>query len=273
MVDGRSVGQTPLEDKALSPGTHRLRVDAAGYDAYEKRIRVESGRAMSLYVDLSEAAPSQGRLYVETTPGDARVRVLNIGPAFYQGMELDPGRYHVEVSAQGYETQKRWVILSAGEDETVSMRLTAVRAAQPAAGGKKRNSLGMEFVYVSPGSFMMGSPSGESGRGDDEKQHRVTLTRGYYMQTTEVTQGQWERVMGSRPWTGEDYVQENANNAAAYISWNDCRAFIREAESNGGEQQVSAAHGSGVGICGQGRFNHAILFRGQRWAAWELCVV
>ncbi len=228
MVDGRPVGKTPLEDKPLSPGTHRLRVEADGYDAYEKRIRVASGRAVSLYVDLSEATPSQGRLFVETTPGDARVRILNIGPAFYQGMDLDPGRYHVEVSSDGYETEKRWVSLSAGEDETISMRLERVRAAQPAAGGKKRNSLGMEFVYISPGSFMMGSPSGESGRDSDEKQHQVTLTRGYYMQTTEVTQGQWRKVMGSRPWSGKKYVQENANNAAAYISWNDCQAFIRK---------------------------------------------
>ena len=199
MVDGRSVGKTPLHDKAVSPGTHRLRVESDGYDAYEKRIRVESGRAMSLYVDLSEAGPSQGRIFVETTPEDALVRILNISPAFFQGMELDPGRYHVEVSADGYETEKRWVSLSAGEDETISMRLTAVRVAQPAASGEKRNSLGMEFVYVSPGSFMMGSPSGESGRDNDEKQHRVTLTRGYYMQTTEVTQGQWRKVMGSKP--------------------------------------------------------------------------
>ena len=69
LVAGRSVGKTPLEDKALSPGTHRLRVEAEGYDAYEKRIRVESGRAMSLYVDLSEAAPSQGRILWRPRPG------------------------------------------------------------------------------------------------------------------------------------------------------------------------------------------------------------
>ena len=230
LVDGRSVGKTPLEDKSLSPGPHRLRVEADGYDAYEKRIRVESGRAVSLYVDLSEAAPSQGRLFVETTPGDARVRILNIGPAFYQGMDLDPGRYHVEVSAEGYETEKRWVSLSAGEDETISMRLTAVRVAKPAAArpstsGKNRNSLGMEFVYIQPGSFMMGSPSGESGRDSDEKQHRVTLTRGYYMQTTEVTQGQWERVMGSNPSRFKNY---GSNCPVEKVSWEDCQQFIRK---------------------------------------------
>ena len=237
LVDGRSVGKTPLEDKSLSPGTHRLRVEAEGYDAYEKRIRVESGRAVSLYVDLSEAAPSQGRLFVETTPGDARVRILNIGPGFFQGMDLDPGRYHVEVSSDGYETQKRWVTLSAGEDETISMRLMEVRVAQPvvprpAVGGKKRNSLGMEFVYVSPGSFMMGSPSGESNRDSDEKQHRVTLTRGYYMQTTEVTQGQWRKVMGSNP---SRFTNCGDNCPVEKVSWEDCQQFIRKLNGMGME--------------------------------------
>ncbi len=61
------------------------------------------------------------------------------------------------------------------------------------------NSLGMIFVRIEPGTFMMGSPEDEWGRGSDEPLHEVTLTQGYYMQTTEVTQGQWEALMGSNP--------------------------------------------------------------------------
>ena len=57
----------------------------------------------------------------------------------------------------------------------------------------------MEFVYIAPGTFMMGSPAGELGEKSTENQHQVTLTQGYYMQATEVTQGQWEAVMGSNP--------------------------------------------------------------------------
>ncbi len=52
------------------------------------------------------------------------------------------------------------------------------------------NSIGMDFVYIEPGTFIMGSPEDEPGRYDDETQHQVTLTQGYYMQTTPVTQGQ-----------------------------------------------------------------------------------
>ena len=67
------------------------------------------------------------------------------------------------------------------------------------------NSLNMKFVYIPPGVFMMGHLKEQDG-GDigapDETPHLVTLTRGFYIQTTEVTQSQWEQVM-------EDSVAKN----------------------------------------------------------------
>jgi formylglycine-generating enzyme required for sulfatase activity len=57
------------------------------------------------------------------------------------------------------------------------------------------NSAGMKFVLLPAGSFLMGSPPGV-GAADEHPQHRVILTRPFYMQTTEVTQGQWRAVMG-----------------------------------------------------------------------------
>lgn len=64
-----------------------------------------------------------GKLFVDTTPPGSRIRILNIGPKFYQGMELKPGRYHVETFKQGYETKKMWVQLDAEEDKKVEIRL------------------------------------------------------------------------------------------------------------------------------------------------------
>ncbi|MCF8032197.1 MAG: formylglycine-generating enzyme family protein [Desulfarculaceae bacterium] len=60
------------------------------------------------------------------------------------------------------------------------------------------NDLGMKFVLIPPGTFMMGSPDSEVGHQHREQQHQVTLTRPYYLQTTEVTLKQWHEVMGKR---------------------------------------------------------------------------
>jgi len=84
-------------------------------------------------------------------------------------------------------------------------------------------------VWIEPGTFTMGSPSSEPGRWDDEgPQHEVTISRGFYLGKFEVTQGQWQAVMGTRPWAGESYVRENPNHPAVYISWNDVQAFIQK---------------------------------------------
>ena len=87
------------------------------------------------------------------------------------------------------------------------------------------NSVGMEFVHIPAGAFMMGSPSDEPGRGDNETQHRVTLTKGFYMQTTEVTQGQWKAVMGSNP----SYFKDCGDNCPVEsVSWEDVQKFINK---------------------------------------------
>ena len=92
--------------------------------------------------------------------------------------------------------------------------------------------MGMDFVYISPGSFIMGSMSDVPGRDDDETQHKVTLTRGFYIQTTEVTQGQWKKIMQKNPayfWRcGKDCPIEN-------VSWKDVQDFIRKLNEREGK--------------------------------------
>jgi formylglycine-generating enzyme required for sulfatase activity len=89
-------------------------------------------------------------------------------------------------------------------------------------------TLGAKFVLIPAGTFMMGSPSSESGRDNSETQHRVTINQPFYMQTTEVTQGQWKRLMGHNPShfssCGEDCPVEQ-------VSWSDVQDFIRKLNS------------------------------------------
>jgi len=57
----------------------------------------------------------------------------------------------------------------------------------------------MELMLIPPGEFLMGSPAFEDGRGIDETQHKVTLTKPFFMGTTEVTQAQFFRVLRKNP--------------------------------------------------------------------------
>jgi len=85
------------------------------------------------------------------------------------------------------------------------------------------NSLGQTFVLLPAGTFTMGSPSEEPGRNSDEgPQHQVTLTQPFYMQITEVTQEQWEAVMGSNP----SFFTECPTCPVETVSWDDVQNYI-----------------------------------------------
>jgi len=85
----------------------------------------------------------------------------------------------------------------------------------------------MEFVWIEPGTFIMGSPETEEGRYVPKgPRHEVTISNGFWLGKYELTQGQWQAVMGSTPWSGEKYVQSNPNHPAVYISWDDVQGLI-----------------------------------------------
>jgi formylglycine-generating enzyme required for sulfatase activity len=89
--------------------------------------------------------------------------------------------------------------------------------------GGYTNSIEMSFALISAGTFTMGSPLNELGRDDDETQHEVTLTKSFYLQTTEVTQGQWRAVMGYNPSSFSDCGD---NCPVEEVSWRDVQQFI-----------------------------------------------
>ncbi len=103
----------------------------------------------------------------------------------------------------------------------LSLQVDYASAGQPGY----RNSLGMSFVLVQPGSFVMGSPLDEFARAQNETPHSVTITRPFYMQASEVTVGQWRQLMGRR-WFGD--VDWPDNYPIAKVSWYDVRNFIRK---------------------------------------------
>ena len=105
------------------------------------------------------------------------------------------------------------------------------------------NSIGMEFVKIPAGSFQMGCSQGDSECGEDEKpQHKVTISKSFYMGKFEVTQGQWKKVMG------EGFLGIGENNPSTFkscgddcpvenISWNDVQEFIQKLNEKEGSNK------------------------------------
>ena len=89
------------------------------------------------------------------------------------------------------------------------------------------NSIGMKFAWIPPGSFLMGSPQEEIDRqryGSEETQHKVTLTKGFYMGVYTVTQEQYEAVVGENP----SKFKGEKNLPVEMVSWDDCQNFVKK---------------------------------------------
>ncbi|MCY2979258.1 MAG: formylglycine-generating enzyme family protein [Planctomycetota bacterium] len=85
------------------------------------------------------------------------------------------------------------------------------------------NSIGMKLALILPGSFWMGSPKEEKGRLSNETQHLVTISHWFYIGAYEVTQDQYEKVMGSNP-----SRFKGAKNPVETVGWDDAVSFCKK---------------------------------------------
>ena len=95
------------------------------------------------------------------------------------------------------------------------------------------SSISMEMIFCPPGTFTMGSPTSETGRGGDETQHQVTLTNGFYLGKYEVTQAQYQTVMnGNSEGLNADPSQfKGSNRPVEKASWEDAQIFLTRLNS------------------------------------------
>lgn len=87
------------------------------------------------------------------------------------------------------------------------------------------NGLKMRLIWCPAGEFTMGSPAQENGRNENEMQVQVKLTKGFWLGQHEITQSEWQQVMKTTPWAGQDFVKEGPNHPATYVSWEDAGLF------------------------------------------------
>ena len=165
---------------------------------------------------------------------------LEAAAALLQGI---PGSLHAEryceLQAKLQQQQQQQHAERALREPSFPFSATAARAAQAAwakhlgRAEEWANKLGMKFRVIPAGTFLMGSPNGQ-GSEDEHPQHKVTITKCFGLGVHTVTQGQWQKLMGNKPWQGQNFVKDGSDIAATYVSWNDAVSFCRKlSESEG----------------------------------------
>jgi formylglycine-generating enzyme required for sulfatase activity len=115
----------------------------------------------------------------------------------------------------------------------------------------------LEMVLIPAGEFMMGSPDSDKGAAKDEKpQHRVRITRPFYLGKYPVTQEQWTALMSTNP-----SHFSGPRNPVEEVSWDDCQSFftrLNQKVAEGTIQHGDYSHGSGPSLgpkkAGAGKF-------------------
>lgn len=182
---------------------------------------------------------------------------MNIGPAYRDGIELLPGNFDIQVSAPGYQTYRGWRTVAAGAQE-VTITLQAAVAEHPALqvfhDSLKDGTQGPTLVVIPAGEFLMGSPNGETGRDNDERQHPVKIEKAFALGQTEVTVGEFRRFVeatsyqtdaerdaqqGCYTWNAQDGkwawqaglswrkpgYEQKSNHPVVCVSWNDANRY------------------------------------------------
>lgn len=119
--------------------------------------------------------------------------------------------------------------LSFGQDaKTDPQQENSVRFEGKEAGDRRELVPRIFFRWCPPGTFTMGVSPSDSRFLDDELHVHVSLTNGFWLGETEVTQGQWQRLMGTSPWKGKEYVKDGDEYPATYISHHDTVECVKK---------------------------------------------
>ncbi|HUQ68517.1 MAG TPA: SUMF1/EgtB/PvdO family nonheme iron enzyme [Planctomycetaceae bacterium] len=112
--------------------------------------------------------------------------------------------------------------------ETIPLASDASYESPPATDGaqpgevREFTNLKIKFCWCPPGDFEMGSSETSSDHQLNESQHKVTLSRGFWMQQTELTQNQYQQLMGSNP-----AFYKGEQNPVDSVTWNEANEFAR----------------------------------------------
>ena len=213
-------GRTPAKLADLPTGRYRVTVQRDGWP----QPVVDTAVVERQKTALVSAEFATGTLNVTSDPAGAMILQKGKEVAYTPWRsERVPGNYAFELRLKGYKAASVSGTLAAKNE----LQLNA--ALEKYLGPDEEQAwtvpgLNLEMAYIRPGTFTTGSPNSEEGhRNDEGPQTQVTLSKGYWLGKTVVTQDQWEALMGSNPsnFKGADRPVET-------VSWDDAMEFCRK---------------------------------------------
>ena len=244
-LDGQFQGVTKADVnglllKNIPAGSHIIKVVKEGFTTQQKPVEVATGKVLrhtvqpfSPKMEITETGTKGGDqpvmkvgvLIVQSLPITCRIEIPGLEEGSWDKKEDEwkarkarVGNYRGTFRALGKAVEGAFTI-----DEGVTTRIF-VNIMEGTFEVKKRGSLSsvdldgvtMEFILIQPGSFTMGS-----NQSNENPAHKVNLTKPYYLSKYEVTQEQWEKVMGGNPSQFKD-----TKNPVENVSWTDCQSFV-----------------------------------------------
>ena len=238
-VNGQEVGTAPGQFEVPAGLATSVELRTPGYTPWTQTVTVAAGATERVSSVTLVALPATLQLTANVQGGEILVDGAVVGSTMLNrsvSVSVPSGNREVSVRLEGFDEYRSSVTLSPGATQALTATLRArTEGPGPAPVG---------FVYIEPGTFMMGSPTGEDGRSDDETQHQVTLTRGFYLQTTEVTQGEWQRVMGNNP---SHFANCGSDCPVEMVSWMDAVAYANALSLEEGLVECYDGRGNVVG--------------------------
>ena len=247
LVDDQPVGKTPLERSDIRAGMRAVTLLHPHYETVHLADRkFEEGVVLRLERVLKRRV---GRLTVMATPRQAWVEVAGKRMAEATPVTLEDlpaGRVRVRLGAPDHrpsvvevEIPNNGLVRLERELEPIAQLAPILEPESPVAtvtiGQKFRVFDGMEFVWVPAGEFLMGWTS-HLGKDDEKPVTRVRISHGFWMGKYQVTQAQWQAVMGNNPSRFKEY---GSDCPVENVSWNDVGAFLRKLnESAGGKYRL-----------------------------------
>jgi formylglycine-generating enzyme required for sulfatase activity len=260
IIDGRTAKQKTEMKLKLPPGKHRLRLELAGHEPKEQEFTVEANGPVldineNLRAEVAQAttppaqpkpAPPMNPEKKETSPPREPPPPSRPAPRLvrfatkprgadvfvdrqYRGttdaeIELAPGEHRVRLDKEGYEPLEETLAVN---DETPRDFFRELKAVVRSSPKSVLNSIGMQMLLIPAGPFLMGSADSE-GKENERPRHEVTLSCPFYMGIHEVTQEQYEKVMGKNPAVFTRGRGGGPRNPVENVSWDDAVAFCRK---------------------------------------------